>query len=186
MQPYPQRKMSSMESTLQPMSTGQVLDRTFHLYRNNFLLFAGISALPPAVILLAQTGFVLLALISVPRMNFFAPEVMFGVGVGLVVVAYLVALSFATGATVYAVSRVHLGHAVRIGESYKSIRPMVWRIVRIVISIAVRFIGACAVSVAAAFFPLTLMRVLGANLDPSTLKIVAWGSGIFTVLVVIV
>ena len=186
MQPYPQRKMSSMESTLQPMSTGQVLDRTFHLYRNNFLLFAGISALPPAVILLAQTGFVLLALISVPRMNFFAPEVMFGVGVGLVVVAYLVALSFATGATVYAVSRVHLGHAVRIGESYKSIRPMVWRIVRIVISIAVRFIGACAVSVAAGFFPLTLMRVLGANLDPSTLKIVAWGSGIFTVLVVIV
>src|SRR5438045_2668746 len=48
--------MSSMDSTLQPMSTGQVLDRTFHLYRNNFLLFAGISALPPAVILLRQPG----------------------------------------------------------------------------------------------------------------------------------
>jgi hypothetical protein len=169
------------------MSTGQVLDRTFHLYRNNFLLFAGISALPPAVILLAQTGFVLLALISVPRMNFFAPEAMFAVGIVLLVVAYLVALSFATGATVYAVSRVHLGHAVRIGESYKSIRPLLWRIVGIVISIAVLFTIACAVAVAIGFVPFTLIRVLGgAGLNPSTSLVVTWGSGTFTVVAVVV
>jgi uncharacterized membrane protein YwzB len=63
---------------------------------------------------------------------------------------------------------------------------MLWRIVRIVISVAVRFAGATAVAVAAGFVPLTLMRVLAASLNPATLQIVAWGSGIFTVLAVIV
>ena len=32
-----------MNSALRPMSTAEVLDRTFHLYRNNFVLFVGIS-----------------------------------------------------------------------------------------------------------------------------------------------
>ncbi len=43
-----------MDSTLRPMSTSQVLDRTFSLYRQNFALFAGITVLPPALILIGQ------------------------------------------------------------------------------------------------------------------------------------
>jgi hypothetical protein len=31
---------------LRPMSTGEILDRTFNLYRNNFVLLAGIAVLP--------------------------------------------------------------------------------------------------------------------------------------------
>jgi len=38
-----------MDSTLRPMGTSQVLDRTFSLYKANFLLFAGIAALPSAL-----------------------------------------------------------------------------------------------------------------------------------------
>ncbi len=34
------------EVDLRPMTLGEVLDRTFHLYKNNFWLFAGIIALP--------------------------------------------------------------------------------------------------------------------------------------------
>ena len=37
------------------MSTSQVLDRTFSLYKRNFFLFAGIAALPPALILVGQS-----------------------------------------------------------------------------------------------------------------------------------
>jgi hypothetical protein len=33
------------------MNTGEILDRTFNLYRNNFMLFAGIAVLPPALYL---------------------------------------------------------------------------------------------------------------------------------------
>src|SRR5271167_1996115 len=43
-----------MISPLRPMSTGEILDRTFNLYRNNFALFAGIGVLPAALILIVQ------------------------------------------------------------------------------------------------------------------------------------
>jgi hypothetical protein len=35
-----------MVTILRPLSTSELLDRTFHLYRNNFALFVGIAALP--------------------------------------------------------------------------------------------------------------------------------------------
>jgi hypothetical protein len=170
-----------MDSTLRPMSTSQVLDRTFHLYRNHFLLLAGISALPPAVLLLAQTGFVLLTVIAAPKLDFFPSEAAFVLGIIALVVAYLVALAFATGATVYAVSRVHLGQAATIRESYRVIRPLLWRIVRIVITVAVRFSGASAAAAAVGAIPIFLMTRFGRT-DP----LVAWVGGLLTVVAFIV
>ena len=41
--------MDAME--LRPLSTGEILDRTFTLYRQNFLLFLGISAIPHVLVL---------------------------------------------------------------------------------------------------------------------------------------
>jgi hypothetical protein len=178
--------MSSMDSTLRPMSTGQVLDRTFHLYRNNFLLFAGISAVPPAVLLVWQASFFLLALIPFSGGNVVASETLLILGIIALLVAYLVAFSLATGATVYAVSRVHLGHAVRIGESYRMIRPLVWKIVGIVVSVAIRFIGASGVAVAAGVMPVSLMVAFRPSLDPTALMIVIWGGGLLVVVAVIV
>src|ERR671924_134165 len=53
--PGTQRISHSMTTTtLRPMSTGQVLDRTFNLYRRNFVLFFGIAMLPPALLMLMQ------------------------------------------------------------------------------------------------------------------------------------
>jgi hypothetical protein len=176
-----------MDSTLRPMSTGQALDRTFYLYRNHFLLFAGISALPPAVILFAQAGFVLLTFIPAPKLDFFPSEAAVVVWIIALVVAYLVALSFATGATVYAVSRVHLGHAVKISESYKVIQPLLLRIVRIVISVALRFTGATAVAVAIGVAPISLMTAMQrAPMNPTVFMIVSWGGGFLLVVAVIV
>ena len=43
-------------SDLRPMSLGEVLDRTFSLYRNHFWLFAGIMSLPLLLLLIFQTG----------------------------------------------------------------------------------------------------------------------------------
>jgi hypothetical protein len=37
-----------MAESLRPMSTGQLLDHTFTLYRKNFLLFVGIATVGPA------------------------------------------------------------------------------------------------------------------------------------------
>jgi hypothetical protein len=175
-----------MDSALRPMSTGQVLDRTFHLYRNNFLLFAGISALPPAVVLLAQAASSVLSFIPAPQVDNVTAETLLVLGVIVMVVAYLLALSLATGATVYAVSRTHLGHSVRISESYKVIRPLLGRIVRIVVSVAIRFTGAFVVAVVVGFVPITLIRLLSISADPTTVRIIAWGGGLLTVVAVIV
>ncbi len=148
------------------MSTSQVLDRTFHLYRNHFLLLAGISALPPAVVLLAQVGFVLLALIPGAKLGFFPSEAGLVLGIIALVVAYLVALALATGATVYAVSRVHLGQATTIRESYRVILPLLGRIVRIVISVGVRFSGAVAVAIAIGVLPFFMMGSIRGGPNP--------------------
>ena len=43
-----------MSTPLRPMSTGEILDRTFNLYRNNFVLFAGIAIVPPALMVALQ------------------------------------------------------------------------------------------------------------------------------------
>jgi hypothetical protein len=54
---------------------------------------------------------------------------------------YLIGASLATGATIYAVSKVHLGQPVTIGESYSKVFPWLGRIIRIVLSIVLRMIG---------------------------------------------
>jgi hypothetical protein len=145
-----------MDTALRPMSTSQVLDRTFQLYRNNFVLFAGIAVIAPALTLVA--GFIQLAVFGVPVMPqpgvfdlvaFEKLMVQSLVGLILMTIFYAVGQSFATGATMHAVSMVHLGKTTTIGESYATIRPMFWRIVRILVSVFFR-----------AFWPLILSYVL--------------------------
>jgi hypothetical protein len=43
-------------TVLQPLTTGQLLDRVFTLYRQNFLLFFLIAAVPQAVLMLMMAG----------------------------------------------------------------------------------------------------------------------------------
>ncbi|HKD81525.1 MAG TPA: hypothetical protein VKH81_17665 [Candidatus Angelobacter sp.] len=45
-----------MARTLRPLSLSQLLDETFNIYRRNFLLFLGISAIPNVALLLVQLG----------------------------------------------------------------------------------------------------------------------------------
>lgn len=50
--------MSTLD--LRPLSIGELLDRTFSLYRRNFALFIGIAAIPQLLVLalqLVQTAF---------------------------------------------------------------------------------------------------------------------------------
>ena len=48
-----------MQTTLRPLTLGEILDRTAELYRNNFLLLAGISSIYSGILLvlgLIQVG----------------------------------------------------------------------------------------------------------------------------------
>ena len=154
-----------MDSTLRPMSTSQVLDRTFSLYRQNFALFAGITVLPPALILIGQ---ILLLTVYNPITR--GPFGGSGIGatpdfvkVGLGFMVYLALLvlafigyAFASGASVYAVSRVHLGHHTTIAESYRLIMPYFGNILGIVVIVGVCVFGVIIVGVACVVVPFAI------------------------------
>src|SRR2546425_11803925 len=95
---------------LRPLSLGEILDRTFSLYRRNFLLFAGITALPQLLILALNLAQTTLTRFPTPPgqpgrqpvEQFQSPAssglVAFGiVGVLVGIVVYLVAYLFAQG-----------------------------------------------------------------------------------------
>ncbi len=117
---------------LRPLSLGEILDRTFSLYRRNFLLFAGITAIPQLLVLalrLAQTLF-----LTFPARRGTAPveQLQAGTGSGLIafgiigaivgVIVFLVAYLFAQGGTVFAVSELYLGRTTTIGASLGRMR----------------------------------------------------------------
>jgi hypothetical protein len=141
------------------MSTSQVLDRTFSLYRNNFVVFAGIAVLPPALLLVVQ----LLALLvgSGPgkhsAVSTGTPVVVGAMVAGVLFGGiYLLGYALALGASIFAVSRVHLGKPVSITQCYREIKPFAWRILGVVvlgflIVGALMAVGILAVAVPAAF-----------------------------------
>lgn len=123
------------DNTLRPLSISQILDRTFTLYRKNFVLFAGIGALPPALVLVGQllilvVGFAAGKTDSIKSFTGLAAAGMASLGFfGLALVGY----ALAAGASVFAVSRVHLGYSTTILEAYKLMLPRLGPILGIVI-----------------------------------------------------
>ncbi len=115
---------------LRPLSLGEILDRTFSIYRSNFLLFIGIAAIPQAVMLiynLAQAAFVSVPAISgtphsAPR--FPTAGLVGGVigGFFVAMVIYFAAFIYAHGAAVHAVSDLYLGRSATILGSFRKMR----------------------------------------------------------------
>jgi hypothetical protein len=118
------------------MSTSQVLDRTFSLYRQNFLLFAGIAALPPALLLVGQLGLVGAGALSVfsGHTGLQIAAIVAAVLTGMALMAlWIFGYAICTGASVYAVTRVHLGHKTSIAEAYKLMFPYAGTVLGIVV-----------------------------------------------------
>src|SRR5258708_17271051 len=114
-----------MDSALRPMTASQLLDRTFFLYRKNFVLFAGVGAIAPTFLVLMQFGFAALGFPPQPgRRRASSPEQVLVLAL-LWLVCYILVIvignAIASGATVHAVSKTHLGEPVTITQSYKKI-----------------------------------------------------------------
>jgi hypothetical protein len=121
-----------MPYDLRPLSLGELLDRSFFLYRKNFVLFAGIAAIPHLVLLAFQLGHV-----GVQRFS--------GAGAGVLftLASYAVALGASAasqGATVIAVSNVHLDRRTSIAESFAGIKGRILYLALIMIGYG---IGVC-------------------------------------------
>jgi hypothetical protein len=125
------------EVDLRPMTLGEVLDRTFKLYRSNFWLFAGIIALPFLVLFVINIGIASLApgvrgsaAGTVPSPRLLASMIGGGLTFGLL---YLFLLGAAQAATVFAVSDLYLGRSTGLRECYRRVGGKAFRVILILI-----------------------------------------------------
>lgn len=117
---------------LRPLSLGEILDRTFSIYRKNFLLFAGITAIPQLLVLALRLAQTLFITFPAGRTNVPVEQLQAGtsgsllafgiVGAIVGVIVYFVAYLFAQGGTVFAVSELYLGRPTTIGSSLGRMR----------------------------------------------------------------
>jgi len=118
-----------MVTVLRPLSTSELLDRTFHLYRNNFIVFVGIAALPQLVVLALQ-------LIS-SAMLWGGSFAGFGLTVFVAWLASFIAIEISHAATVMAVSSLHLDRPASVGLAYSAAKGSMLRVIGISIAVAI-------------------------------------------------
>jgi hypothetical protein len=120
---------------LRPLSLGELLDRTFSLYREHFWLFAGIMVLPQLVVLVVAVPLRVASRnqpnISTTTIPAHAASVIFLAF--LFVAAYLAMHMTALAATVSAVSEVHLGRPTSVRLAYSFLRGKWWRVLWVAI-----------------------------------------------------
>jgi len=125
---------------LRPMSLGEVLDRTFTLYREHFLLFAGITSLP----YLGLLAFRFLALLaqrsairgagSAPSLGAIGGILLGSFGVGILMI---LAVGIAHAATVWTVSELYLGRNPTVRDAYANSKSRALAVVGISIMVGI-------------------------------------------------
>ena len=132
---------------LRPLTLGEILDRTFSLYRSHFLLFLGITGIPETLILAVQ----------LPQMAFeqyypgrFGLTSFTGLAfILLLAVVSIVAYLFSQGGAVLAVSEIYLGRGITIAEALQRVRGSLGFLFGVAVLNALAVIGAAILL----FFP---------------------------------
>jgi hypothetical protein len=146
------------EVDLRPMTLGEVLDRTFKLYKSNFWTFAGIIALPYLLILLVQIGSAAFGTGAAlgagtkpsPGVPQFSPTLLAGAVAGgsIVIILYLLMAGAAHAATVFAVSDLYLAKAATVRGSFSRVGSKVFRVLGVFFLIGiVAVVGVFAIAV---------------------------------------
>ena len=118
-----------MITILRPLSTSELLDRTFYLYRKYFLVFVGITAIPQlAVLALRLLG----AAMTGGRMSS-----RFSLLPIVAALVSYVAVQVAQAATVMAVSNSHLDRPVAIASAFSAAKGSMLRVILISLAVAI-------------------------------------------------
>lgn len=108
-----------MPANLRPLSTGELLDKTFTLYRQNFLLFFGIAAIPQLALFVLIVGTGVVFGVSGNRLNGARglPEIAIALGLAYLV-GSIVAAAVTQAATTFAVSDLYLDEPASLARSF--------------------------------------------------------------------
>jgi hypothetical protein len=115
---------------MRPLTLGEILDRSFAVYRAHFWLFVGIAVLSAAVQLLTQAvvltatrGFIPVGhrgpLTTPTAFQFHMVGTQIGSGIGSLL--FFLATAVTQAATVWALSEVYLGRRTTIGDSIRAV-----------------------------------------------------------------
>jgi len=150
-----------MTESLRPMSMGELLDRTFSLYRKNFLLFVGIATVGPAAYLLFQLLTIGAAVVpgTSPQGSSAALASM-GVGMVAGLFIMLAGMAISSAATVKAVAAVHLDRAITISGAYKALRGRVLRVLG-VFALVMLLVGVAAMAIIVAASVVGSLALIG-------------------------
>jgi hypothetical protein len=128
-----------MTTLLRPLSTGELLDRTFSLYRTRFGLFVGIFALPHLVVLAYQcVGLTLQS--PKPQLANVLLTSLWGIGGAFLSLALSAA---SQAATVVAVSQVYLDRPASVTESFSKVKGQILGVVGLSLLIGLAAGAAC-------------------------------------------
>ncbi len=121
-----------MAAALRPLTTGELLDRTFSLYRSHFPLFLGIFALPHLGVLAVQCLGYLFRNPENPMSSMLTTSI-FAMIAGLL---SMVAAAASQAATVVAVSNVYLDRPAGLVDSFAKIKRQIGGVIWLSISVA--------------------------------------------------
>jgi len=120
-----------MTTDLRPLSVGELLDRSFTLYRRQFATFVTIAAIPALVVFAAQLGFGKFVASSAnagsaPEFSsFLVPTVLIGALILSIVFLFVSAASH--GALVHAASAVRMDQPTSISQAFASMKGNIAR-----------------------------------------------------------
>ena len=107
---------------LRPLSTGEILDRTFQIYRSHFILFAGLAMLPAAVNVVTQALRLWYAthqsLHTHPGASIYVVQGITGLLTLISSIIALVLYGITQAATTWAVSNIYLGEPASIPTAF--------------------------------------------------------------------
>jgi hypothetical protein len=116
------RQQPAVRHELRPLTTGEILDRTFFLYRSNFWLYVGLASIAASVNVLASIA--RLAFVHFGHLSVTSP------GAGLVgalftlvgSIVYFAVYSVTHAATVSAVASIYLGQETSMGRALDAVK----------------------------------------------------------------
>jgi len=153
-----------MALVLRPLSLGEMLDRTFSVYRDHFKIFVGIFVVPQLATFAVNFGLQVIMHAATSSSSAALPIV--GLSMLLYMPIYYAAIliTYALGqaATVYAVSQVYLDRPTTIGQSYSFIRARFWSIIAVILLVSLAatvgaFVGLIALLIGALIIPVLIV-----------------------------